>query len=65
MQVNTAQGIMSVTVPQGVMPGQCFTFQLPAAPVVQGVVGTAVSAMHRYASLCIAMHRPSPHPSMP
>ncbi len=35
MQVNTAQGVMSVVVPQGVMPGQSFTFQLPA--VVQGV----------------------------
>mmetsp|Transcript_7636 Transcript_7636/g.17934 ORF Transcript_7636/g.17934 Transcript_7636/m.17934 type:complete len:93 (-) Transcript_7636:182-460(-) len=59
MQVNTAQGIMSVTVPQGVMPGQCFTFQLPAAPVVQGVVGTAVVAPV-VAQPAVAVGQPAP-----
>ena len=38
-QVSTPQGPMNVTVPPGVVPGQSFTFQLPA------VVATPVSAM--------------------
>lgn len=44
IQVNTAQGVMSVVVPQGVTPGQSFNFQLPAVPIAQAVVGTAVVA---------------------
>ena len=47
-QVSTPQGPMNVTVPPGVVPGQSFTFQLPA------VVATPVSAMPRTS--------PRPHP---
>ena len=64
IQVNTAQGVMSVVVPQGVTPGQSFNFQLPAVPIAQAVVGTAVSAMlialvlaHPHAHSC-----PDPRP---